>query len=211
MKRKILSLFAAIGMICSGIAIGAEPFKDEVLEVTFPEKIGKLRLKRQQMYQEQGLGYSMRYEDEHLFKVDVYIYDKNLPDIGVGSNSMRVTDEFASVIKVFSMMEQTGKYKDVKNLDQGTTAHPQGSLQFLWHRCQYRQSAGEGVAYLGVRVSETYLSAKSGKFVKVRITLTEQEFKERQSEISGFVKHFATILGSHHSARGDTRGRAPQP
>lgn len=199
MKRKILALIVAICMICSAIAIGAETLMDNVLGVTFPERIGKLTFQGRREYQGPGLGYSMRYQDEHLFKVDVYVYDNNLPDIGDGVNSMRVKDEFVSAIKVFSLMEKIGKYKDVKNLDLSTTAYPQGSLQFLRHRCQYRQSADAGNVYLGLRISETYLSAKSGKFIKVRLTLPEGDFTERQSEISGFVMHLAKVLGSQKS------------
>jgi len=51
-----------------------------------------------------------------------------------------------------------------------------------------------------LRISETYLSAKSGKFIKVRLTLTAEEFKERQGEIGGFMKHLASILGAQETA-----------
>lgn len=175
-----------------------EPVKDDVLGVTFPERIGMFALQGREEFQEPGMGYSLRYHDEHLFKVNVYVYDNDLTDIGNGIDSKRVTEEFASVLSVFSIFEKMGKYKDVKRVDKGTTEYPHGSLQFLWSRCQYRQSAGEGVAYLGLRVSETYLSAKSGKFVKVRLTLKEEELNERQAEISGFMKHIGRILGSQH-------------
>lgn len=171
--------------------------KDDVLGVTFPEQIGKLVFfPDPHEYATPGLGYSMRYQDDRLFKVDVYVYDNNLPDIGEGTNSKRVMDEFISVIQFFSTMIKMGLYHDFKNLDRGTTTYPPGSLQFVWHRCQYRQSEG----YLGLRVSETHLSAKSGKFIKVRLTLPEEEFTERQAEVSNFLKHLAEILGTQPSA-----------
>ena len=56
------------------------------------------------------------------------------------------------------------------------------------------------LANVGLRISETYLSAKSGKFIKVRLTLTAEEFKERQGEIGGFMKHLASILGAQETA-----------
>lgn len=106
MKIRILALIAAIGMICSAIPIGAEYLKNDVLGGTFPEQIGKLTFQGRKDYQEPGLGYSMLYQDEHPFKVDVYVYDNNLPDIGEGTNSRRVIDEFASLIKVFSALAE---------------------------------------------------------------------------------------------------------
>lgn len=196
MRTRIMVLSVAIVMICIALAIAAEPVKDDVLGITFPDRIGKLTFREREVFQNPGLGYRLRYQDEYLFKVDVYVYDNNLPDIGNGVNSKRVTEEFASLINTFSIFEKMGKYKDVKNLGRGTNADSEGSLQFLWYRCQYRQSAGEGVAYLGFRVSDTYLSAKSGKFIKVRLTMKEQEFTERQAEMFGFMNHLSMILSS---------------
>lgn len=209
MKKKMLALSTFTCVILSAFFINAEPFKDEALGVEFPGQIGKLTFYGRKEYQQPGLGYSSRYDDQKLFKVDIYVYDKDLSAITEGTNSELVTNEFICATNDISRMEEIGKYKDVKSLDHGTTAYSKGSLQFLWHRCQYRQS-GESVDYQGLRVSETYLSAKSGKFIKVRITVTEKEFTERKTEISNFMKDLAKILGKPKPDGGNKRDRKPQ-
>lgn len=189
-------VFTAYIAISVASCPGQEPYKDTALDVTFPAKIGTLELRSREKYPQPELGYSLRYDDADLFKVDIYVYDKKLSDIGNGVESKRVKQEFESLIGVFELMEKAGKYKDVRQLGKGTSSFPKGSLQFLWSRCQYRQVPEEGVTYTGLRISETYLSAKAGLFIKVRLTVKEEDFKSRQNEITGFMKELASILGA---------------
>ena len=74
-----------------------------------------------------------------------------------------------------------------------------GGVAFVVGVPPHRQLQGENVADLGFRVSETYLSAKHGKFIKIRLTLVEKDFKKRELDINRFVKELAGILGSHKS------------
>lgn len=192
----------ALSATAVGVAIGAAlsscgpPNEDDALGVTFPERIGALDLQYRQAYEQPGLGYALRYEDAHLFKVDVYVYDLDLPDIGDGPDSERVEQEFESLLGNMAEMERLGKYEGVELVAQGRTSFPSGDLEFLWSRHRYRQLPGEDVAYLGPRISETYLSAKSGKFIKVRLTMKEEEYQDRLGEIDSFMRHVGGLLGA---------------
>lgn len=175
-------------------SIHAESFKDTDIHVTFPEKIGILVLRGQQQYPKKELGYSLRYSDGAFIKVDVYIYDNNLFNIGDGIDSQEVAEEFDRVLSVFPAMEKMGKYKNVKELDKGVISFLQGDRQFLWSRNQYSQLPGEETTYPDERISETYLTAKSGKFIKVRMTLIANKFKEKQKEMKDFMEELSEVL-----------------
>ena len=71
MKRTILPLTITLVVQFLSNGVQAKPIKDEVLKVTFPERIGAFVLQGQQHYNSPGLGYSLRYQDESLFKADV--------------------------------------------------------------------------------------------------------------------------------------------
>jgi len=193
MKIHTLILISALSLHVA-LATG---FKDEALDVTFPEKFDPLSYQGKEQYDQPGLGYSLRYQDEKLFKIDIYIYDKGLSGIGTGINSTPVKKEFESLLQLFPLMEERGTYKDVKQLKKEIISDESSGLKFRWSRFQYRQTSAEGTSYTGMRISETYLTAKSGQFIKVRLTLKKRDFELRKADITTFIRHFSEILNSH--------------
>ena len=168
--------------------------KDDSLNVIFPERIGSLNYQYKQQYDDPSSGYRLRYEDGQLFKVDIYIYDKGLSDIGTGINGTQVKKEFEELVQVFPLMEEMGKYKDVKQLEKGIFTDEDDTLGFLWSRCQYRQSPNENVSYVGLRISETYLTAICGQLVKVRLTLKHKDYVDRKDDVGIFIAQLSKIL-----------------
>ena len=168
--------------------------KDDSLNVIFPARIGSLNYLYKQQYDDPSSGYRLRYEDGQLFKVDIYIYDKGLSDIGTGINGTQVKKEFEELVQVFPLMEEMGKYKDVKQLEKGIFTDEDDTLGFLWSRCQYRQSPNENVSYVGLRISETYLTAICGQLVKVRLTLKHKDYVDRKDDVGIFIAQLSKIL-----------------
>lgn len=105
MRAVSLNAGVAVLILVCVPALSAEPFKDDKIQVVFPAKIGKLELRGPQKYTDPGLGYSVRYQDG-LFKVDVYVYDLDLKDIGDGCESRRVVEEFKDVLRSFAYFEK---------------------------------------------------------------------------------------------------------
>ena len=70
-------------------------------EIEFPSEIAGLINYGCHDYQEPGLGYSIRYQNNTLVKVDIYVYDKNLKGIGNRSVSDLVQKEFSEVIQYY--------------------------------------------------------------------------------------------------------------
>ena len=193
MKIKFVLIIVCIALFNASVLYAAA-FSDNDINVTFPEQLGTLEFHGQQKYPEKGLGYSLRYDDNKLFKVDVYVYDENLSNIGNSIDSKEIIEEFDKVLSLFPIMEKMGKYKDVRQLDKGTVSFFKGERKFLWSSYQYSQLPGGGTTYLGKRISETYLTAKSGKYIKVRLTLIAEEFKEKQKAIKEFMEEFSKVL-----------------
>jgi hypothetical protein len=189
-----MKLISALSIaLLFSLSVIAEGVKDQNLNIEFPDKIGSLKFQSKHQYDEPGLGYSLRYQDDQLFKVDIYIYDKGRSDIGTGINTTPVKKEFEAVLQVFPLMEERGQYSDVTKIKKGITSTKNGA-QFRWARFKYKQTAAKNVSYTGWRISDTYLVAKSGQLVKVRLTLKEDDFTKRKAEITKFIDHLARIL-----------------
>lgn len=186
---KYLSKVIVALMLCYTSVAFSEAFKDDAIGVTFPKQLGKLRFYQQHQYPQKELGYSLRYSNDKL-KVDVFVYNKDFTNLEEGANSSKVSDEFEKMVSEILIMEKYGAYSDVKRL--GKEIKSIGSHQFLWGKYQYYQH--KGTDYPGMRISQTYLTVKTGSFVKVRITLPMSEFEEKEQEINEFIKALAKAL-----------------
>jgi len=185
--------------------------RDDVLELTFPQRIGRLTLQGRITYPLPGAGYSVRYQDDLLFKVDVYIYETRTAGVPDGIASEAVKQELVQVARSISMMENRGSYADVQKLDEGEASFGRAKLPFLRCRWQYRQTPGSGIAYSGLRVSEVYLCARRGEFVKVRATMKAEQFAARQDEIHQFMDQFADLLAAMPTTSSSESNPGDQP
>jgi hypothetical protein len=190
---KIL-LNALVLLTAAATALGRDAFVDRDWGVTFPETIASLTFEARQEYDDPKLGYSLRYRDEYFVKVDIYVYDKGYTNIGSGISSTSVRDEFAEVLNVLRIMEKMGKYKGVKEVAKLTKSYGQQKTQYLWARYEYQQNPGEGVSYLGKRTSDIYLTGARGKFLKVRITVTDDGLKKWENISDRFMEGVTRLL-----------------
>lgn len=186
-------------LLASALACGRDPLVDRELGVAFPESIASLTFEGKQQYNGPKLGYSLRYQNEDLVKADIYVYDKGYTDIKEGVSSKRVQEEFAEVINVFPDMERTGKYRGVKELAKQTKSYGEQRREYLWARYEYQQAPGEGVLYYGDRISEIYITAARGKFIKVRITVKKDDLNKWEDIFDRFMEGVTRLLETNAS------------
>jgi hypothetical protein len=172
-----------------------EAFHDKQSGLRFPKQMASLKFREHHKYDQAGLGYSVRYEDER-FKIDVYVYDLSLKDIGSGSSSKRVGAELANTVSVLHAFEKQGKYKNVKELQRGKKKFSKDAedVDFQWARYEYEQARSKDSRFRGVRISDTYLTAYKGKFVKVRLTFMKANLRKRDKDVEAFMKKLAQAM-----------------
>ena len=173
---------------------GPGGYLDKQLGLRFPARMGEFKFQSRRTYGEPRLGYSIRYQDDSLFKVDIYVYDNNIKNIGSGIDSKKIRDEFVSVLSIFSYMQQLGKYKDVKVVEKGQKNL--GKTKYLWAQYEYKQVIGDGTLFTGSRLSDTYLVGKSGLFLKVRMTLKKDDSEKKKAAKDEFLKILGDLLES---------------
>ncbi|MFT7643248.1 MAG: hypothetical protein ACI9G1_005013 [Pirellulaceae bacterium] len=136
----------------------------------------------------------MRYGDALQMKVDIYVYDKRREDIRNGHTTDDVIAELAEAEKFIQYFSEKGLYKDVKKLGEGI--YPMGatenSIAYQSNRYQLGQTAGPGVKFTGMRISETYVRGFRKHFLKIRITYpkdsNDSSVKARDELMSDFGK-----------------------
>ena len=193
MKTCKLIIFLAFLLVSSNLS-AQDLYQDKNLGVRFPEKIGDLKYQGREAYEKPGLGYSIRYQDDSLFKVDIYVYDKNIKNIGSGIDSKKIKDEFASILMIFPYMQKIGKYNKVKAVEKGQKKI--GKTTFLWAQYEYKQAKGDGTFYLGSRLSDTFLVGKNNLFVKVRMTLKKEDSEKKKAIKYEFLRILGNLIGS---------------
>jgi len=150
-------------------------FHDESIDLTFPPRLSGLDFAEKEAYPVPELGYSVRYVLSNLIKLDIYVYDKGLPNISGGDSSAVVIDEFSQTVNALEVLEDMGKIKNLKSLDEGIRElkGKGGTNVFLWARHTYDQCHEEGVESSDHRISESYLTGFRNRFLKLRITYKE--------------------------------------
>jgi len=173
---------------------GPGGYLDKQLGLRFPARMGEFKFQSRITYEEPRLGYVVRYHDDSLFKVDIYVYDNNIKDIGSGIDSKKVRDEFVSALSNFSHMQKLGKYKDVKVVEKGQKNL--GKTKCLWAQYEYKQVIGDGTLFTGSRLSDTYLVGKSGLFLKVRMTWKKDDSEKKKAAKDELLKILGDLLES---------------
>lgn len=188
MKHTLLAFL----IVCLWMPIQLPAQSDDGIH--FSQVLGSLKFFERHEYEAKELGYSLRYENDKRMKADIYVYDKGIADLKEGINSPEVKAEMKTVEQGLHAMVEMGKYEDVEALNEATYESQPTGQQFLWSRFSLRQIGGEDIVYTGKRISETYLRVHKGKFLKIRITSKESDFKEHEKEIRRFVDQVAACL-----------------
>lgn len=168
----------------------------QATELQLPNEIKSLRFVDRTSYDDKRLGYSLRYQNENLVKADIYVYDKGIENLQDGIDSPQAASELASVGAVLQRMQQLGKYTDVREEESGKKKFDDLKVQFLWVQHSYKQAPGEGVAFTGKRISDTFLLIHQGTFIKIRITIREDNLKLHQDEIDAVLREVAKLTDS---------------
>lgn len=163
-------------------------------DLALPKAIGDLKYEKRTDYEPKELGYSLRYSGGELLKADVYIYSRGVKNLHDGIESPEVQKEMSDVINTLRQLEKLGKYRDVTEVSRGERGFDDSKTKFLWARRRYRQAPGTGVVYTGPRISDTYLLAHHGKFLKIRITTNELDLEKHDPQIERFVQELARLV-----------------
>jgi hypothetical protein len=158
-----------------------------------PEKVGDMELIEMKDFEidekTRGMGRSYRYEGDRLLKADVFVYDKRMKTLKDGISSPEAAAEMAAVEPVLEKMQELGKYKDVKELENGQKTH--AGVPFLWCRHSYEHVVEDESRNPGLRVSDTYIRIKNGKFIKVRISTLQVDLEKDQKKIDALMAEIA--------------------
>ena len=111
-------------------------FRDDEISFSFPLTIGELSYLGRRDYDEERLGYSVRYEDNEAFKIDIFIYDNNVPNIGIRGVTENVKNEFVTIDNAIKYHEDKGNYLDVKLIEEGVIEFGHNKIEFLWSQHQ---------------------------------------------------------------------------
>ncbi len=187
-----LSFLLMLTGVASSILNGG--YEDKNLGVAFPDQLGGLVFQERETFPHPGLGYKLRYQDTTLFKVDIYVYDNGIKNIGKSIESQKVKNEFNNTLAIFTYMSSLGEYTDLSVLDQGTREI--GKMKYLWAQHEYKQSEGPETAYHGMRLSDSYLTAVNNFFVKVRLTIKKEDMNRSLRKKETFMQALSTILAS---------------
>ncbi len=193
MHRFLCLTFILIGLFGGSVLSQETVSKDQDL-FQFSRIMAGLEFQTRHDYDEPGLGYSLRYENDEEFKADIYIYDMGHSHLPDGIESPEIKEAMASVVEGMEGMVKQGRYADLKELASGTRRSTPGGIPFLYSRHSYRQVGEAAEGYDGVRLSETYLTIRKGKFVKVRITTKAEKAVGMELEISRFINQMAVAL-----------------
>ncbi len=171
-------------------------YYDEDIGVNFPTKIASFDYQFQQFYDAPGAGYSLRYGDTNLVKIDIYVYDYEHTDIEDGISSERIITEFDDFYSGISYMESQGSYKNAMKLNSGEKNFSSDNIRFLWAQAQYEVVPGDEVQFFGDIITSVYLTGYKGKFVKVRLTVKKEAHDEKEKDITAFMDDFSVLLSN---------------
>ncbi|MCJ8331741.1 MAG: hypothetical protein HRT89_16480 [Lentisphaeria bacterium] len=177
--------------LISSILFAEDGHHAKNVAIRFPAKLGDMTYKGVIKYAKPG-GFSVRYQDASQFRIDIYIYDGNKPNIGSGIDSKVLKNEFASVLLVFPYMEKLGHYKDVKIVDKGQKKV--GETAFLWAQYSFEQINKGGGNYLGKKISDTYIVGRKNYFIKLRMTMKKEDAAKKKKVKDKFLKDLGYLL-----------------
>jgi hypothetical protein len=167
-------------------------YEDKAIGIVFPNRIGDLELNHITKFPQPGLGYSLRYLYTFplWIKVDLYIYNKQLPSIPDGIYNNVVNVEFFAIRKD---IENYNNYQNVKKISVGVLPH-NTPFQFLWSCYEFFQLPQPGVRYSGPVVSESYLTGFRNHFLKVRATYWKEREEAGRKLTSDFIENLSHLL-----------------
>jgi hypothetical protein len=174
--------------------ISLSAYFDQEIGLSFPLKLVNIDYQILQFYDEEGFGYSLRYGDGNNIKIDIYVYDYAENDIEDGISSQKTKDEFDKFYSMIGEMQTQGHYRNAIELHSGEKIFYAESMKYLWSQFQYEISPNDEVEYDGEVISNIYLTAFKGKFIKVRLTIKKEAQFDREADIEAFMNALSKLL-----------------
>lgn len=100
-------------LCCLATVLAGEPYADPPTGYAWPAQLTpQLRYIGHHVYEQKGLGYSVRYEDpaDGGIKIDIYLYDENRKDIGDGVASQAAQALHRRFGEELQMVVKAGRY-----------------------------------------------------------------------------------------------------
>lgn len=190
-------LFLALLCVAAAPAVvwGLEPRAPP--KIDFPESLAALEFIDRTTYDSPELGYSVRYEGLGGLKVDVYVYDLGLADLGSGQVGPAVRKHFQMVIGDVFNMEQRGRYRDVRLLreEEQTLATAGGSLPLLHATFRYAEvRRSDDREILRPVESHLLLLTYRDHFLKVRCTYAAADSDYGVAKLDRFLQALGHLL-----------------
>lgn len=170
-------------------------FMDATVGIDFPDFIAGLTHSKTQRYPEKGLGYSVGYVNNELtMSMDVFVYDKLLPDIQDGFDNQTVRRQMAEERAIKQFYTERGIYRNVTEIDGGL--YPKkthfDAPMFQWSRLRLNRAKGPGVVVDGDQITETFIRGHKKHLIKIRISYPSDNSddceKVRKKAIARLVK-----------------------
>jgi hypothetical protein len=171
-------------------------FTDQKIGLSFPRSVAGLNFEEHHPYPQEEMGYSVRYDNDDLMKVDIYVYNNGLADISTGHTGVDIIREVGNAEAGIRYYEERGAYRDVKKLDGGVypPSAKDSDVAFQFSIYQYSQSARPGVAFTGVRASETFITGFKNHFIKVRVTYPKATSENSIKTRDQFLQQLADLI-----------------
>ena len=145
--------------------------RDPEAGFAFPQTLGGFTFQKLHQFPQKPLGYSLNYRGENRVVADVYVYDAGLSDIADGHMTDAVLAQFQSAKEHVAEAARRGHYADVSP-ERDIVFPPEEVVNApgRWQSALFSYNLTPGGGRTVPVMSEVYVRASKGRFVKVRMT-----------------------------------------
>lgn len=158
----------------------AASFKDDTINVTFPEKVGIFALMGDEKFDDARLGYSIAYSS-YLAEITIYVFDGGVKGIKNGIKGRFVQLFFDKAVADIRTYESYGIYLSVKKTAGKELFSKDTKNYFLVESFEYDIKSEENNTFDSVK-SYLFCRGISGKILKIRVTGQKDIHFEKQVE-----------------------------
>ena len=191
-RRNFIHSFAVLGLITLISTVGVlAGFTDKKMGLVFPDELAGLKY---QSVDDSGIeesGYMVHYKTGANYKATLYVYNNGNYDIDDGYAGGAVFTELLSVRDGIKMAQDAGYYSHVK-YGTGDVYPADGNIRFQRLPMTMKFPTSEHPDMM--QSSITYLTAVSGRFIKVRITYPKDQYPDGAKTGEKIVDELITIL-----------------
>ncbi len=147
------------------------------------------------MYDQPGLGYSIRYAKDASQRLTLYVYDMNLPTIPNGPDNRFVKEQNRATVDRRRRLQTEDRYEKVSTLKKSVTPRSWGDIRFSKATYEFIQPDLRSEKHSGKCRSESYITGYKNHFVKIRFTYD----RETKCSAEEFIKALVQLMETDHS------------